>query len=268
MAQQQGLILLQPYLTLEAQHCQRIPQVGTGIAECYEFTIPANGQSQFPAEPDGSGDLVFGMGKQDVRLFIGGTVLQMKQWCFDPGRTYFGVRFQPGKSLLPKELCIQDVVNADLELQPSVYGDGLAEKIAMADSLQARSQLFLQTYLQQFPELTDTRHNLERYVRRRIYETKGTIGIQNLAEETGYSACYLRRVFEQIHGISPKLFERFIRFQNMLYLMEQQEWQSQRMDALCFESGYYDQSHMMKDFKRFAGRTPEQYRKFRLQPEE
>ena len=116
--------------------------------------------------------------------------------------------------------------------------------------------------------MTDTRHNLERYVRRRIYETRGTIGIQNLAEETGYSACYLRRVFEQIHGISPKLFERFIRFQNMLYLMEQQEWQSQKMDALCFESGYYDQSHMMKDFKRFAGRTPEQYRKFRLQPEE
>ena len=107
MAQQQGLILLQPYLTLEAQHCQRIPQVGTGIAECYEFTIPANGQSQFPAVPDGSVDLVFGMGKQDVRLFIGGTVLQMKQWCFDPGRTYFGVRFQPGKSLLPKDLCRQ-----------------------------------------------------------------------------------------------------------------------------------------------------------------
>ena len=154
------------------------------------------------------------------------------------------------------------------EIQTEEYGEGLAEKIATADSLQARSQLFLQTYLQQFPESTDTRHNLERYVRRRIYETKGTIGIQNLAEETGYSACYLRRVFEQIHGISPKLFERFIRFQNMLYLMEQQEWQSQKMDALCFESGYYDQSHMMKDFKRFAGRTPEQYRKFRLQPEE
>ena len=129
MAQQQGLILLQPYLTLEAQHCQRIPQVGTGIAECYEFTIPANGQSQFPAVPDGSVDLVFGMSKQDVRLFIGGTVLQMKQWCFDPGRTYFGVRFQPGKSLLPKDLCIQDVVNADLELQPSVYGEGLAEHL-------------------------------------------------------------------------------------------------------------------------------------------
>ena len=129
MAQQQGLILLQPYLTLEAQHCQRIPQVGTGIAECYEFTIPANRQSQFPAVPDGSVDLVFGMSKQDVRLFIGGTVLQMKQWCFDPGRTYFGVRFQPGKSLLPKDLCIQDVVNADLELQPSVYGEGLAEHL-------------------------------------------------------------------------------------------------------------------------------------------
>ena len=41
-----------------------------------------------------------------------------------------------------------------------------------------------------------------------------------------------------------------------------------QLEALAADCGYYDQSHMMKDFKRFAGRTPEQYRKFRLQPEE
>lgn len=105
MAQQQGLILLQPYLTLEAQHCQRIPQVGTGIAECYEFTIPANGQSQFPAVPDGSVDLVFGMSKQDVRLFIGGTVLQMKQWCLTRGERILVYGFSREKAYCQK-ICV------------------------------------------------------------------------------------------------------------------------------------------------------------------
>lgn len=100
MAQQQGLILLQPYLTLEAQHCQRIPQVGTGIAECYEFTIPANGQSQFPAVPDGSVDLVFGMSKQDVRLFIGGTVLPDETMVFRPGANVFWCTVSAGKKLI------------------------------------------------------------------------------------------------------------------------------------------------------------------------
>lgn len=35
----------------------------------------------------------------------------------------------------------------------------------------------------------------------------------------------------------------------------------QSIAHIAAESGYYDQSHFIKEFKRFTGFTPEQYRK-------
>ena len=49
------------------------------------------------AVPDGSVNLLFGIGEQDVKTYIGGTVLAAKGWEFEDGRSYFGVRFQPGE---------------------------------------------------------------------------------------------------------------------------------------------------------------------------
>lgn len=68
-------------------------------------------------------------------------------------------------------------------------------------------------------ELADGIKKLENYLRERIYDTDGCISIRQLAEETGYSECYIRRVFQQVHGISPKNFERFVRFQKLLHVI-------------------------------------------------
>ena len=48
-----------------------------------------------------------------------------------------------------------------------------------------------------------------------------------------------------------------MRFQNVLARMNQNEQQA--LDQLALECGYYDESHMMKDFKSFAGITPQGY---------
>ena len=105
---------------------------------------------------------------------------------------------------------------------------------------------------------TEGIRRLEQYIRERIYACKGNISIRQLAEETGYSECYIRRTFQQIHGISPKNFERFVRFQNVLTRMNR-KGQQPALNQLALECGYYDESHMMKDFKSFAGITPQGY---------
>ena len=97
-------------------------------------------------------------------------------------------------------------------------------------------------------------------MRQRIYATGGNISIQMLSRETGYSEAYIRRIFKQIHGISPKEFERFIRFQ--AFLQEISDSPKERgSEEIALNCGYYDQSHMMKDFKKFSGMTPDGYRK-------
>ena len=108
-------------------------------------------------------------------------------------------------------------------------------------------------------EVTGTAGNIESYMRKRIYESKGNISIGELAAETGYSECYIRRVFEEVHGISPKVFEKIVRFQNMLDRMDKESFRG--IGDIALESGYYDQSHMIKDFKNYTGMTPEHYQK-------
>lgn len=252
---------VQPYLRLDAEEYQEILNKRMGISSFYEFQVKDQMHGNFKAVPDGSTDLVFGIGEKDVKVFIGGTVLRAKDWEFDDGRYYFGARFLPGRSILPKNLSIQEVVNADLEIDQNEYGEGLIEQIAEAEDVGRRAQILMK-YLSEQPngKKRDGVHVLEEYMRQRIYATKGNITIQMLSRETGYSECYIRRIFKQIHGISPKEFERFIRFQAFLneITAAPEEADSEETALNC---GYYDQSHMLKDFRVFAGTTPEKYKK-------
>ena len=91
-----------------------------------------------------------------------------------------------------------------------------------------------------------------------ILHTNGTIAIQELIKETGYSECYIRRIFKQYNGISPKQFAKFVRFQHLLRLLNEQGMSS---NDLCENGNYYDEAHMMKEFKQYTGMTIEQYRK-------
>lgn len=62
------------------------------------------------------------------------------------------------------------------------------------------------------------------------------------------------RVFTEYVGARPKEFMRIIRFQRTLYLMQTQT--DMNLTQLAFESGYYDQPHMIREFKTFSGYTP------------
>ena len=250
---------IQPYLILRTDDYRTLRERKDGISHFYEFTMEKRPENGMQAVPDGSVDLLFGIGTQDVRTYIGGTVLAAKGWEFEDGRRYFGVRFQPGSCILPKELSIEDLVNRDLEIDGNLFGKNLTEQLAEAETIAGKAEIFLGEYRQmsgnRAPEGAEA---IERYVREQIYLSQGNISMTQLAEETGYSECYIRRIFKQIHGISPKNFERFVRFQNMLRTMNAAKG-TIRLDELAQKCGYYDESHMMKDFKNFAGMTPQNY---------
>lgn len=260
MTSERSMKPVQPYLIMNADNYKRIHAGDLGISQFYEFMVENGGYGEFLAVPDGSTDLIFGISEKNVKVYIGGTVLKVKQWDFEEGRTYFGVRFEPGRCVLPKTLSVKEVVNADLEIDKKEYGTDLTDHIVQRKDLAERAEIFMQYYGKiKKQEAKKTVHNIESYMRKRIYESCGNVTIKALSEETGYSECYIRRSFEQVHGISPKVFERFVRFQNMLNSIGKNV-NDQKLEELAMDCGYYDQSHMMKDFKSFAGTTPERYK--------
>ena len=250
---------MQPYLVLDTDDYEVKKEMKSGISHFYEFSKKKSLKEEMKAVPDGSVDLLFGIGEQDVKTYIGGTVLAAKGWEFEDGRSYFGVRFQPGSCILPEELSIRDLVNKDLEIDGNLFGDHLTEKLAGSKNISERVNVFTMEYVKlRGKELADGIQKLENYLRERIYDTDGCICIRQLAEETGYSECYIRRVFQQVHGISPKNFERFVRFQKLLHVINKMP-ERIRLDALAQQCGYYDEAHMIKDFKQYAGITPQGY---------
>lgn len=252
------MIPVQPFLQKDAYNYKEQREKKLGIAQFYEFTVQADAQV-FRAVPDGSTDLVFGINETDTRIYIGGTVLQAKGWEFEEGRTYFGARFLPGRCILPKDLQIKEIVNTDLELDPYAYGSSLIGQMAEQKTMADRSRLLVEHFAHwERVQEKETISAIERYCRSRIYATQGLISVKELAAETGYTEVYIRRIFQRIHGISPKVFEQFVRFQNLLQAV-QRDTTERRFDEIAYDCGYYDQSHMIKDFKRFAGTTPEQY---------
>ena len=261
MNEKEILVPVQPYLSLDADDYKEIIPRRMGISNFYEFHVQEGTPANFKAVPDDSTDLVFGIGEHDVKVLLGGTVLKAKDWEFEDGRYYFGARFFPGKYILPSGLTIQEVVNQDLEIDKNEYGAGLTDALAEAGNVKKRAEILLK-YLSenQKDQGKDSAHVLEEYLRQRIYATNGNISIQMLSRETGYSESYIRRIFKQIHGISPKEFERFIRFQTFLNAIHGAAGQV-NSEELALNCGYYDQSHMLKDFRAFAGTTPEKYKK-------
>lgn len=82
----------------------------------------------------------------------------------------------------------------------------------------------------------------------------GLATIQQLEEKTGYSKRYLDLLFKNHLGISPKTFATIQRFQHF--------YKHLGIGSSGIYELYYDQSHFIKEFKRYTGLTPMQYARF------
>lgn len=250
----------QPYMTLEMDGYSQINRTDYGISHFYEFTIHDEKKHCIKAVPDASIDLLFNIGENKVSTYISGTVFGVKKWELGTQDDCFGVRFQPGQGILPKDITMEMIVNDDIEIDGDIFGKNLTEKIALAKTMSERIEIFKMAYEDMVlgrNSLSD-KEKINEYLVNRIGRTKGMITMRQLEDETNYSACYLRRIFKSFHGISPKQFAQYIRFQNLLM---QADKEGVRYEQVALDCGYYDEPHMMKEFKKYSGVTLEQYRK-------
>jgi AraC-like DNA-binding protein len=74
-----------------------------------------------------------------------------------------------------------------------------------------------------------------------------------LAREAGVSARHLQRLFREYVGMSPKLYSRVQRFQTALRLLDRA---AGNIATAAADSGYFDQPHLIHDFREFTGMTP------------
>jgi AraC-like DNA-binding protein len=87
----------------------------------------------------------------------------------------------------------------------------------------------------------------------RLVATAGAVPVAELVRDAGWSRRHFTARFADAAGLTPKAFARVLRFGRAKALLD-----SGRLTLadLALECGYYDQAHLNRDFRAFAGCTP------------
>jgi AraC-like DNA-binding protein len=78
--------------------------------------------------------------------------------------------------------------------------------------------------------------------------------VNAVAVELGVSERHLRRVFRETVGMSPKAFSKLARFERALSAARDDARPS--WASIAAAAGYYDQAHLIAEFRAIAGVTP------------
>jgi AraC-like DNA-binding protein len=136
-------------------------------------------------------------------------------------------------------------------------GDGvqkLRERLLDTPKLEARFQIVEKWLLARLRPRTIV-HPAVRWAVERIATSGGRVSIEDLATQTGFSRKHLGMLFLQQVGLSPKALARVHRFRDALALLDRSNgvvpWAE--LAEIC---GFYDQSHLINEFRRFTGFSP------------
>lgn len=136
--------------------------------------------------------------------------------------------------------------------------DELETKLMEADTFTEKVKI-VETFLITLLKKEEKQYERTRIIQnvQLINQTKGVTDINFLASKACLSRKQYERIFAESIGTSPKQFLRTVRFQHALAQKAQNK--SISLTSLAIDSGYYDQSHMINDFKNLSGLTPTEY---------
>ena len=147
---------------------------------------------------------------------------------------------------------LDELANTVVPLEEVIAEPHLVEQLAEAGS-DDRFELLDRVLSRRLAESTRAAREVE-WAWQRLLATRGRARVGALAEELGWSRRRLVARFREQVGLPPKAAARMIRFDHARALAER----SQRPDwaRIAFDCGYYDQSHLINDFRSVTGRTP------------
>jgi len=226
-------------------HDQRI--VPTGLLEL-TFYFADRPRSMDPKREILDNTLISGQQNRAYDLQVSGTL------------NMFSITFQPQGAMMFFDLPLVELCDQTIPLKylDQEWSDRVENDLFDAKGFQARIAIIekaLWKLLMKNHKILDTaRINGSIQL---INQSRGLIDINMLASRACLSRKQFERTFTACVGISPKRFLRIVRFQHVLLLKQHNMGSS--FTELAYQCGYYDQSHMIHDFKALSGLSPREY---------
>jgi AraC-like DNA-binding protein len=169
-----------------------------------------------------------------------------------------GVLFRPGAGRIFFPVPVHELRNDDIGLDDLYPGEGdcLLNQLCSASSENLRFHI-VERYLCRKLKYGAPVHPAVRYAIQELAGDGALRRVRQIQLNTGFSHTRFNQLFREQVGLTPKLFGRVRRFYALLGRIEKGlplNWAD-----LAADCGYFDQAHLIHDFRAFAGVTPLEY---------
>jgi len=231
------------------------------------------------ALPTGSIDLTFNLATDDLWVFANaadrvgecfdGAVVhgaQSRYFVLDARRDVhvIGVHFLPGGGAALLGVSAQELTDRHVALSDlwGARAHTLRAQLLEAPTPAAKFALLELAMLEQYgrARLRPQRfvHPAISFALRGMRTAPTDLRIAQIQTSTGYSPRRFTTLFTDAVGLTPKLYSRINRLRSVVERVArggEVAWAD-----LASEYGYYDQSHLTRDFREFSGVTPGEYK--------
>ncbi len=139
----------------------------------------------------------------------------------------------------------------------------LPERIASAETWEDRFAVLDDLLLRAFADARRPEPEVD-WAWRMLVRSRGRVRVGALADHLGRSRRHLVARFREHIGLPPKTVARILRFNSATKVLQGRSGVD--FAELAYECGYYDQAHLSRDFREFAGVPPGAFAR-RLDPE-
>jgi AraC-like DNA-binding protein len=221
--------------------------------------------------PRGTIELVINLRDDEIRIFdpaqsdqprrfSGAVISGAYSRYFDPRvhESVLGVHFWPGGAAPFLAVPAGELADSHVDLE-SVWGPAageLRERLCEAASPEARFTLLeaaLVARLHRAPE----RHPAVPAALAALEAADEAVSVREIARDIGLCQRRLIQVFTTSVGLTPKRYQRVRRFQRAGELVRHAA--SPDWAWVALECGYFDQSHLIRDFRQFTGLSPGEF---------
>jgi transcriptional regulator GlxA family with amidase domain len=169
-----------------------------------------------------------------------------------------GVHFKPGGAFPFLGLPAGDLADTHVDLE-TIWGSlsrRLRERLCELKTSAERFQLLQQALLSRLCDGVEKHYAVSAALEMFRNNQGGPI-VREAAKYLGLSQRRFIEVFKAEVGMTPKLFSRIQRFQQTRTFIQQNP--SPDWATLALDRGYFDQSHLIREFLEFSGRSPTVY---------
>jgi AraC-like DNA-binding protein len=215
------------------------------------------GSAEWRVLPDGCIDILVSFGEAGPRLAGIGAMTRPVVVPRAPA-DIVAVRFRPGRAASLLGIPAAEITDRNVELDLLWRDQGeLRDRLEGASTLEARIAVLARAIAARAARVAPPPPLVGEAVSR-IARAGGDLAIATLGPSLGVTRQHLARAFAAHVGITPKMLARIARLRGVMELLRARaplDWAT-----LAAGAGYFDQPHLVAEFRALAGVTPTEWR--------